>query len=212
MTGVAAPGPGKSALQRASAFDHEDSKPFSGEEPLNCGPRHCGQSPARAEQQSVKEMAAKIDRAGFMVFSSNVLTRWRSTLFFETEAGAGWSRPGPGPQRLVRAGPLESSRTVVGVTPAAGPLDTATVRHYFVLTGTSASLEIRIHFGLPLLVGSVIHLQHGCQGSTHRSQYDRARRSSPRASIARSLSGCPFHSQCFETAIAARPGYRPGNR
>ena len=46
-TGVAAAQPGKSAFHAMfSVRLHSAGKFFSSLDPLNCGPRHCGQSPA----------------------------------------------------------------------------------------------------------------------------------------------------------------------
>src|SRR5258708_39973787 len=48
MIGVEALGPGMVAVQRAESFDQAEGKPFSLDDPLKWGPRHCGQSSAEA--------------------------------------------------------------------------------------------------------------------------------------------------------------------
>src|ERR1017187_7340573 len=59
MMGVAVAGPGKSATHAAEDFDQVAGSPFSGEEPLKEGPRHCGQFSASAGPQSSASMSAK---------------------------------------------------------------------------------------------------------------------------------------------------------
>src|SRR5438552_3936495 len=53
MIGVAAEGPGRLATQFTfSDFENLVGNPFSGVEPLNDGPRHCGQSSARTNWEA----------------------------------------------------------------------------------------------------------------------------------------------------------------
>jgi hypothetical protein len=68
MIGVAAPGPGIFATQTADSLDHVSGNPFSSEEPLKCGPRHCAQLSPSAEQQRANEEIAEKNRASFMAF------------------------------------------------------------------------------------------------------------------------------------------------
>ena len=66
MAGVAALGPDRVTFHRASALDQWDGRFFSSAEPLKDGPRHCGQSSARAEPRSAKNIRNKNNRVGFM--------------------------------------------------------------------------------------------------------------------------------------------------
>src|SRR6266511_2378393 len=63
MTGVEAPGPGMSVLQRAVSFVHMEGKSRSSDDPLKCGPRHCGQFPATADPTRVNQAIMVNNRA-----------------------------------------------------------------------------------------------------------------------------------------------------